>query len=125
MGLDMHLTRKYTGPHHAYRNITGKVELYWRKANQIHAWFVANVQGGDDDCREYDVTSEQLTELRGLCRQVLKTKNTNLLPPYEGFFFGSTEIDEHYFKVLRKTEQALTETLNEHPDAEYSYRSSW
>ena len=23
---------------------------YWRKANQIHAWFVDNVQQGNDDC---------------------------------------------------------------------------
>ena len=41
-----------------------KAEIgYWRKANQIHyesghqihAWFVKNVQDGEDDCGEYDV----------------------------------------------------------------------
>jgi len=36
---------------------------YWRKANQIHNWFVDNVQGGDDDCREYGVSIEHLKEL--------------------------------------------------------------
>jgi len=25
---------------------------YWRKANQIHNWFVENVQNGIDECQE-------------------------------------------------------------------------
>ena len=30
---------------------------YWRKANQIHQWFVDNVQEGVDNCSEYYVTT--------------------------------------------------------------------
>lgn len=44
---------------------------YWRKANQIHKWFVDNVQDGNDDCKEYYVTEEQLQELVDLCAKVL------------------------------------------------------
>ena len=33
---------------------------YWRKANQIHKWFVDNIQAGKDDCGYYPVTSENL-----------------------------------------------------------------
>lgn len=44
---------------------------YWRKANQIHAWMVKNVQDGKDDCREYDVSEKKLAELVGLCKQVI------------------------------------------------------
>ena len=43
---------------------------YWRKANQIHNWFVDNVQGGEDDCREYYVDREQLQELLNICTEV-------------------------------------------------------
>ena len=43
---------------------------YWRKANQIHNWFVENVQDGNDDCREYYVSVEQLKELLQLCKKV-------------------------------------------------------
>jgi len=43
---------------------------YWRKANQIHAWFVHNVQGGRDECQESEVSREQLGELLDLCRKV-------------------------------------------------------
>ena len=33
---------------------------YWRKSNQIHKWFVDNVQGGNDNCGEYYVSHEKL-----------------------------------------------------------------
>lgn len=45
---------------------------YWRKANHIHKWFVDNVQDGNDDCKEYYVSSEKLKELLDTCQQVLK-----------------------------------------------------
>lgn len=43
---------------------------YWRKANQIHAWFVENVQGGEDDCGAYKVDKEQLEDLLDICKQI-------------------------------------------------------
>lgn len=51
---------------------------YWRKANQIHAWFVENVQGGEDKCNTHRVEREQLVELRDLCKRVLAS--THLSP---------------------------------------------
>ena len=50
--------------------------MYWRKANQIHKWFVDNVQEGNDDCGTYYVPKEKLTELRDLCKKVLDTAKT-------------------------------------------------
>jgi len=103
---------------------------YWRKANQIHAWFVNNVQGGVDDCREYNVSIEQLTELRDLCVQLLADrtpeKALELLPPQDGFLFGGTEIDEWYWSDLQDTVDMLTAIL-EHPQVEefsFTYRAS-
>lgn len=43
----------------------------WRKANQIHNWFVKNVQDGDDDCKAHYVTREQLQELLDIVNRVL------------------------------------------------------
>ena len=43
---------------------------YWRKANQIHNWFVENVQDGTDDCRSYIVSKEKIEELLDICKQV-------------------------------------------------------
>ena len=46
---------------------------YWRKANQIHNWFVHNVQGGEDDCGNYEVSQSKLIELREICQKVIDT----------------------------------------------------
>jgi len=44
----------------------------WRKANAIHQWFVENVQDGEDDCKEYYVTEDQLRELYNVCCLILE-----------------------------------------------------
>jgi hypothetical protein len=44
---------------------------YWRKANQIHNWFVENIQDGEDDCDYHrEVTKEDLEELLDICLKV-------------------------------------------------------
>ena len=45
---------------------------YWRKANQIHKWFVDNVQDGEDNCGTYYVGEDQLKKLLDMCKEVLK-----------------------------------------------------
>jgi len=49
---------------------------YWRKANAIHAWFVNNVQGGEDNCEKYDVSRDQLAELKKVCETILGKSET-------------------------------------------------
>lgn len=45
---------------------------YLRKSNQIHAWFIAHVQDGEDDCKYHDeCTKEILEELLDTCKTVL------------------------------------------------------
>ena len=43
---------------------------YWRKANQIHKWFVDNVQNGVDDCNYYEVTKEHIEQLLSICKEI-------------------------------------------------------
>lgn len=43
---------------------------YWRKSNQIHNWFVKNVQNGVDDCECYEVTEDDLQKLLMTCKKV-------------------------------------------------------
>lgn len=105
--------------------------IYWRKANAIHGWFVRQVQGGEDDCRDHEVSTEQLEELLKLVTKVLKTKNASLLPPTPGFFFGSTEVDEDYWTDLKYTKKELTSLLKQHKEEKdgrlrwFTYNSSW
>ena len=100
---------------------------YWRKANQIHDWFVRTVQDGVDDCGGYDVTYEQLEDLKDLCRQVLGKKgNTEFadatLPTCAGFFFGGTEYDDDYYEDLQNTLDQLSEIKE---GQLFTYCSSW
>ena len=100
---------------------------YWRKANQIHKWFVDNIQGGTDDCGNYYVAREQLEELKKLCEQVLQFRHlaTDKLPPSQGFFFGSDKIDEYYWQDLEQTIQIINDCLELPQGWEFEYHSSW
>lgn len=98
---------------------------YWRKANQIHSWFVQNVQNGTDDCGDYEVSREQLTTLLNLCKKALNTKDHTLLEPTDGFFFGGTDIDEWYWANLKETVTQLKAVLKLPKDIAIYYHSSW
>lgn len=78
MGLDMYLIRKKKSKRNkqVYDNLEWESEIaYWRKANQIHKWFVDNVQDGVDDCRDYLVKKEDIEELVAICNKILKETN--------------------------------------------------
>lgn len=102
--------------------------MYWRKANAIHYWFVQNVQNGEDDCREYYVSRENLQDLLGVCELVLSepTKADELLPPAEGFFFGSNKVDDWYWDDLKDTITVIKRLLADtSKEWEFYYASSW
>ena len=99
---------------------------YWRKANQVHTWFVENLGNGVDECQKMFVTRQQLEELRDLCKQVLADISLadELLPTGAGFFFGSVEYDEWYFKDLKNTVQIIDRCLKSKFDY-FEYQASW
>jgi len=103
---------------------------YWRKANQIHNWFVENVQGGVDNCQPFPVSRDQLTELKRQVDLVLGNPDfgPDVLPTTSGFFFGSTEYDEWYMSDLKYTSKRLGELLANDTGEwghDYEYQSSW
>jgi hypothetical protein len=154
----MYLTKSiYVGAEYEHRHVTGSIDIkvdgkplfvnfnqvsairervgYWRKANQIHNWFVNTVQDGADDCKEYFVDTCLLEELLELCKrvQVDHSLAPDELPSANGFFFGTDEVecyDEWYFKGIDYTINLLNGILDK-PDgrnttiAEYYYRASW
>lgn len=144
MGLDMYLSaKKYLWKSDAVdtkisRQISDELNLprrvkeisveamYWRKANQIHDWFVENVQDGIDECKPHHVSREDLEILLKDCHAALYHKDSNILPPSEGFFFGSTEIDDDYWNDIERTAREIEAVLTELDDTwEFEYCSSW
>ena len=67
----------------------GKELMYWRKANQIHNWFVQNCQGGVDDCERYAITVADLKKLKELCQKILTMTEVKreLRPTYPNGWF--------------------------------------
>ena len=108
------------------KEVTAEVG-YWRKANAIHDWFVKNCQGGEDDCRNAHVSSEDLAALRDICRKVLDDRDqaAELLPTASGFFFGSTEYSQHYFEDLEHTIKIIDVALSLPDSWDFEYHSSW
>ena len=100
---------------------------YWRKANQIHSWFVDNCQNGVDECQTSFVSREHLEELKELCEQVLADNSlaSDLLPPSQGFFFGSYEIDDWYLSDLKDTIDIIDHALSLPDDIDFIYQASW
>lgn len=157
MGLDMYLTKKkYLGWNYEHvRDREGNklpdltpwginaeavtyIEEqagYWRKENAIHNWFVKELANGNDDCKPIYLEKSDLCNLLKAVENELAIKagNTELgnpgdyLPTGAGFFFGSTEYDDWYYKGLEYTKDLIENIVND-PDAddwEYYYRASW
>ena len=175
MGLDMYLqAKKYTSKY-TEENLNEKIwELigiekgdnlgsaeiileagYWRKSNQIHNWFIENCGNGDHDCREMEVSREQLKELKAVCEKVIKILSEQtrkkvmlkdrfsekefehdiyedteeieeLLPTRSGFFFGGTEYDEYYLNDMETTIEIINKCMKDFDESwNFEYHSSW
>ena len=102
--------------------------MYWRKANAIHYWFVMNVQHGEDNCKEYYVSREQLQSLLDTLKQVDQDHSLadDLLPTAEGFFFGATDYEDWYYQDIKDTIPVLEGLLGQDLDQwDFYYQSSW
>lgn len=134
-GLDKLAERTHTSladPEQTGVCVNVSVEMmYWRKANQIHAWFVENIQNGNDDCGTYYVDEGALIDLKNTCDHIIAHPNDamKMLPPSSGFFFGSSVIDEWYMEQIVYTSKRISEILNIKKDndmwVDFYYHSSW
>ena len=113
---------------------------YWRKANQIHKWFVDNCCEGKDDCDEHYLKFEKLLELKELCQKVLNVLNSEhltsgekaevceeLLPTCQGFFFGSYDYDDWYKQDIENTIEIIENVEKEYAPGydRFYYEASW
>jgi DNA-binding PadR family transcriptional regulator len=121
MGLDMNIYK-----------ITedGEEEIIsLRKANQIRGYFAKLPDFKDNDTTK--VSAKEMLGLYKILELLLKQKEKDgeeanklalkYLPPTEGFFFGSNEIDEWYWEDIQETYDALSELNLTDYTKEYSY----
>ena len=115
--------------------------ITWRKANQIHKFFVDNCQEGNDNCQRHYVSIGDLKMLLDRINTILEIKTPvaremkaeELLPTdVEGCFFGTEEYDDWYYKDLEDTKKVLEKVFEYEENAEagknfdnFYYQSSW
>lgn len=119
-----------------YKNVNYIIQEvgYWRKANQIHKWFVDNCCNGKDDCQEHYFPFEKLLELKEICRKIIDASDDEkqslaeeLLPTCQGFFFGTYGYDEWYYEDLEQTLKIISD-IEKDFDKTYDrlyYEASW
>jgi hypothetical protein len=117
-------TDDYNGRHIRYVEI----EIgYWRKVNQVHAWFVRTLADGVDECQKIPVPRVKIAELKALCEAIKADPRVapDTLPSQSGFFFGSTDCGEWYMQGIDWTLEII-EQVEKLPDGwELYYRASW
>jgi hypothetical protein len=112
--------------------------IYWRKANQVHGWFVDKLADGVDECQRISVSRDNLVKLHETCSVLLDTRSNELarelLPPTDGFFFqaggGEAKLDEGYWLDLQHTHEELSKLLEQITeenkwDYNIEYQASW
>jgi hypothetical protein len=113
---------------------------YWRKFNALHGWFVEKCGGGVDECQDIYVPEESMLELLNTLKEVsnaLSVGNVDatkeVLPPTQGFFFGSDDIDDYYVESVNQTIEIIEDLMKEQElskehglySGDFYYRASW
>lgn len=101
---------------------------YWRKFNALHKYMRDHFgRESEDNCVDMflniDDIRKLLMELKNLVKQIKLDKDgiiTNqeiceeILPPEDGFFFGSTALDSYYVEDIKDTIEMLGRVIDDH-----------
>lgn len=121
MGLDMYLYRKTDVKNWDFRKDKFKIivlkngeELpcvndkkiesikedlfYWRKVNCIHNWIVNRCGGGEDNCRELELSKKDFTDLLEIINEVLSKSKLKKGEILESYGFKNGKKVENYIK---------------------------
>ena len=120
---------------------------YWRKFNALHNYIVKHYANGEDDCQEIYIGLEEIETMLDICKKVYKDLKTcpktikeergyktetydsevakKLLPPEDGFFFGSLNIDDWYKDDIEYTIKLFEKVLKLNDNFNIIYVASW
>lgn len=130
MGLDMYLQTVKT--EHSYpdgtpeapyqgrhiTHITKEDVGYFRKFNALHGYISATATPyGIENCQDVYLSAEYIEETLEMLKDLKAhpEKVAEVLPPTDGFFFGSQEVDEYYWQNVDdaiETFQRILDTVD-------------
>jgi hypothetical protein len=115
-----------------FKSIETKYQVgYFRKFNALHSYIVNKYANGEDDCKPIFLDKEDIEEIIETLKSITKDNAKKVLPTQSGFFFGSQEYDEWYFKdieyaidMLEKMLKVLKKSNSKTSWSAY-YQASW
>lgn len=119
MGLDIYFNKKKCSEIGYFRKVNFLVKFFKNKGFDV------------ENQTPMVISKEDAEELKSLCNKVLKdhSKAKELLPTMDGFFFGSVDYDNLYFKNVESVkiwiEKTLLPKFNGLEDGEYIEFSTW
>lgn len=110
MGLDMYLFKKQKGCSLEHKKAG---VAFWRKADQLHNWFVTNGKKHVDNSEYQLVCESDLSEILKLCRAALADKSVDP---------NSSEESARYYEGIKYTIETIEYLLADtNFDEEYIY----
>lgn len=82
----------------------------FRKVNALLQWVNTHVMTVEN-CAYIPIPKEDLEKLQCTLNQLTTDNCQELFPTQEGFFYGSTEYDEHYWNDVQEVKAWVDETL--------------
>ena len=128
MGLDQKLTVYREGVSKDNEYCLIPKDYYFRKANALQGYFERNY--GTENLIKHEVFDYSIEELKEYTDYILeKPEDISYIkenfPPTEGFFYGSTEIDEWYFEEVKQVSKVVNEILKTDRVAAIYYMCWW
>lgn len=127
MGLDHSITVESIkqGP----ESIVEAREYSFRKVNALQGYFEDNfeeIQNGE----EFYFDEEHILKLKKVTDWILKNKDdkdyiSKYLPPADGFFYGSSDVDEWYFQDVEHINKVMREIMSTPNRVSYKYWAWW
>lgn len=127
MGLDIFVRSKKQKDSECYTN--------WRKHNFVMGWLrTYDYDEVDINCKDIVLTEEMTKDLRNKCYGILalykrkrnwQTVAETVLPPYQGFFFGSYELDEYYIQDIQHVYDTIIELTKKYDTYELVLHVWW
>lgn len=113
------------------RNIISKETKYmvgyWRKFNALHNYIVKTFNDEVDDCKPIYLSPSDIDNILNTLRKARdnKDKVNEILPTSSGFFFGSQDYDEWYWRDVEYSIRLFEELIKVKDEYEIYYEASW
>ena len=103
---------------------------YFRKFNALHNYIVNEFAKGVDECQKIYLDITDIKDLIQTLKSITKDNASQVLPTQSGFFFGSLEYDEWYFKDVEYAIELFEKVLkvletDNKGKWDFYYQASW